>query len=69
MVSLPENIKTSVFNKGYLIRTRIEYAKSLLSLGSFSVAEVAAMSGYSDLSHFSREFSRRVGVSPSQYTE
>lgn len=58
-----------LFPKEYLIRLRIKYAKSLLNLGSFSVSEVAALTGYSDLAHFSREFSKRTGISPSAYTK
>ena len=53
--------------KEYMIRKRIEYAKDLLRSGNFSVSEVAALCGYAEPCHFSREFSRRVGVSPSQY--
>ena len=53
--------------KEYIIRRRMEYAKSLLQSESFTVSEVAALCGYSEPCHFSREFSRRVGVSPSRY--
>lgn len=53
--------------KEYVIQKRIEYAKSLLCSESFSVMEVAALCGYSEPCHFSREFLKRVGISPSQY--
>ena len=53
--------------KEYLIRMRIDYAKSLLASEQFSVGEVAALCGYAEPCHFSREFVRRVGVAPSQY--
>lgn len=53
--------------KEYIIQKRIEYAKNLLTLGDFSVSEVAVLCGYSEPCHFSREFSKRVGVSPQQY--
>lgn len=55
--------------KEYLIRMRIEYAKSLLLSEQFSVSEVAILCGYAEPCHFSREFSKRVGVSPNQYTK
>lgn len=55
--------------KEYLVRKRIEYAKQLLSSGQFAVNEVALMCGYSEPCHFSREFSRRVGMPPSRYGE
>lgn len=54
--------------KEYIILKRIEYAKALLSSGHFSVSEIGAMCGYSEPCHFSREFSRRVGISPSKYS-
>lgn len=53
--------------KEYLIRMRIEYAKSLLASGQFAVSEVAELCGYAEPCHFSREFLRRVGVAPSKY--
>lgn len=53
--------------KEYMIQKRIEYAKSLLLSRNFSVGEVAQMCGYAEPCHFSREFSKRTGMSPSQY--
>ncbi len=55
--------------KEYMIQKRIDYAKSLLKSGDFSVSEVGVLCGYSDPCHFSREFSRRVGISPKQYMD
>lgn len=53
--------------KEYMIRKRIDYAKQLLSSEQFSVTEVAELCGYSEPCHFSREFSKRVGVPPVEY--
>ena len=53
--------------KEYIIQKRIEYAKTLLSSGDFSVSEVSSLCGYAEPCHFSREFSKRVGISPVQY--
>ncbi len=53
--------------KEYIIQKRIEYAKMLLSTKDFSVSEVGILCGYTEPCHFSREFSKRVGVSPIQY--
>ena len=53
--------------KEYIIQKRIEYAKTLLSSGDFSVSEVSSLCGYAEPCHFSREFSKRVGVTPSQF--
>ena len=53
--------------KEYIIERRISYAKNLLASGDFSVGEVALLCGYGEPCHFSREFVRRVGLSPSEY--
>ena len=53
--------------KEYIIRKRIDYACQLLSFGELKVSQIALMCGYTEPCHFSREFFRRVGVSPSQY--
>ena len=53
--------------KEYMIQRRIEYAKTMLTSGDFSVSTVATLCGYAEPCHFSREFTKRVGISPSQY--
>ena len=53
--------------KEYLIQQRIEYAKSLLQSGNFTISETAVLCGYTEPCNFSREFARRVGITPSQY--
>ena len=53
--------------KEYIIRKRMEYAKLLLMLGDLEVSVIAELCGYGEPCHFSREFKRRFGVSPSDY--
>lgn len=53
--------------KEYIISLRINYARELLESGQFSVMEAAQMCGYGEQCHFSREFSKRVGKTPSSY--
>ena len=53
--------------KEYIIRARMEYARGLLELGELNVSRIAELSGYSEPCHFSREFKRRFGISPSEY--
>lgn len=55
--------------KAFLIRTRINLAKSLLADSAVPVARVAARVGYSDPAYFSRLFSSQVGMSPGVFRE
>lgn len=56
-----------VLPKEYIAKLREAKAKELLIYDSLPIADVAKLSGYSDACHFSREFKRRVGVSPQSY--
>jgi AraC-like DNA-binding protein len=51
----------------YLKRVRIARAQHLLIGSDASMAEVAATVGFADQFHFSREFKKQAGVSPSTY--
>lgn len=48
---------------------RLDQARTYLISSDWSVAEIAARTGYSSASIFSRNFRRRVGVSPSHYRQ
>ncbi|MFA5939527.1 MAG: AraC family transcriptional regulator ligand-binding domain-containing protein [Sinimarinibacterium sp.] len=50
-----------------LERQRIELARSVLEQGEASLADVAAMLGYSEQSSFGRAFKRWTGLAPQQY--
>jgi AraC-like DNA-binding protein len=50
----------------YLINCRLMKAKELL-LKNYSVDEVCDLTGYNNLSHFSRSFKQHTGRSPKQY--
>lgn len=61
--------KMGVSPKEYIIAMRIDYAKQLLASGQLSVGEVSGLCGYGEPCHFSREFTRRVGISPKRYSD
>ena len=55
----------SVFFKRY----KLNRAAQLLSERKYNVSEIADMTGFSTLSHFSTSFKKQFGVSPSEYTK
>ncbi|MBP7526374.1 MAG: AraC family transcriptional regulator [Syntrophorhabdaceae bacterium] len=50
----------------YLIQKRIDHARRLLSEG-LPITEVSLETGFADQSHFTRAFTRIVGVTPGRY--
>jgi AraC-like DNA-binding protein len=48
----------------YLVALRLERAKEMIESDSVTVSEVANAVGFGALSHFSRSFTQRFGVSP-----
>lgn len=53
----------------YIIKKRIEKAKSLLKLTNFKVGKIAAMVGYRDANYFTLAFKKHTGMSPIEYRE
>jgi AraC-like DNA-binding protein len=51
----------------YLIDIRMKHARYLLLDKNLSVAEISRRSGYEDVFHFSKQFKKRFGKSPSLY--
>jgi AraC-like DNA-binding protein len=51
----------------YINEMRLTRAKELLASGMYSVSEVAVLCGYTEACYFSREFKKRIGVSPKDY--
>lgn len=58
-------VQTGVGPARYLQQLRLRRARLLIERTFLSVKEVMALVGYSDPSHFSRDFRRVHGVSPS----
>jgi AraC family transcriptional regulator len=51
----------------YLVRTRVERAKTLLQDSRARVIDISAELGFADQSHFARTFRRLVGMPPRAY--
>ena len=59
--------KFGVSPREYIISKRLTYALQLIESGQFQISEIAAMCGYAEPCHFSREFKKKFGVSPAKY--
>lgn len=53
----------------YVLNTRINHAKSLLTESGIRVSDVAYQCGFSDPKYFSRCFKKLVGILPKEYAE
>ncbi len=52
-----------------LINIRIQQAKSMLSETQRSVSDIASALGYASATHFTRQFTKIVGISPLKYRQ
>jgi AraC-like DNA-binding protein len=55
--------------KAELLNARIDKAKYLLTNEALTINQIAQVSGFSDIYHFSRYFKKLCGCSPSQFRE
>lgn len=51
----------------WLINRRLEYSIALLKANAFTISQIAFESGFENVSHFSRAFKAKFGLSPTQY--
>ena len=64
------HIYTSIFQvspKQNLLNERMNQAKLLLQSQNYSIGEVASKVGYDNIYHFSKQFKKVVGMSPSEF--
>ncbi len=52
----------------YIQEKRLEKAAALILEGSSNVSEAAIKSGYTNMSHFSKEFKKKFGILPKKYS-
>ncbi len=55
--------------KQHILDLRIQKAKSLLTDTPLTVTAISESCGFSSIYHFSREFKKKNGITPSQYAE
>ncbi|MFW2490015.1 response regulator [Clostridium chromiireducens] len=53
----------------YIIRKRIQRAKSLLETTSMKTGKIATLVGYNDTNYFSLAFKKQTGMSPTEFRE
>lgn len=51
----------------YIRKLRIDKALQLLETSTYTLTEIAYLTGYSDQSHFTRIFKKQLGQNPSEY--
>ncbi len=74
LCGVSEDYLRKIFAKAYNT-SPLKYAKDLklthsaelIISGMYSISEAAQLSGYSDMSYFSREFKKHFGISPAEY--
>lgn len=54
---------------GYIRQLRLEFACREMGASDAPLCQIALAAGFSDQSHFTRMFKRRMGISPSKYRE
>ncbi len=53
--------------KKYIIQLKINHACELLRMEQYTVSQIAAMSGFSDVYFFSRQFKSYLGITPTAF--
>lgn len=62
-------ISTGLSPHQYIVKCRMEKAKTLLRCTNWTMYEIAIKSGYKNQSHFAKLFKEFVGVTPTQFRE
>ncbi|NLN49437.1 MAG: helix-turn-helix transcriptional regulator [Clostridiales bacterium] len=52
---------------GYLLDLRIEKSKKMIKANEYTITEISLICGFSSHSHFTTTFTKKVGMSPTEY--
>ncbi len=58
---------TGVPAKDFLLKQRINYSKTLLAKNTYTIAEIALICGFSDVTKFDIQFKKQIRLTPKQY--
>lgn len=58
---------TGISTQKYILNLRLEQAKKLLKTSSFTITDIALMSGFNNSNYFSTTFKKEIGMSPNEY--
>lgn len=61
--------KFNVSPKKYIIQLKLDYACELLKTKIYSVTTISALCGFDDVSFFSRQFKKYMGITPSDFAK
>lgn len=61
--------ETGLYFSDYLNHIRVKQGEHLLLTTDYSITDIAAKVGYSDMTYFSQIFKKRTGVSPAKYRQ
>jgi AraC-like DNA-binding protein len=53
----------------WLLNKRLEYSSVLIRNNNMSISQIVFESGFEDISHFSRSFKTKFGISPTQFRQ
>jgi AraC-like DNA-binding protein len=61
--------KYGISPKKFIIQLKINHASELLTLGRYSITEIAELCNFSNVYFFSRQFKEYMGITPTEFSE
>ncbi|WP_208588564.1 helix-turn-helix domain-containing protein [Gracilibacillus suaedae] len=62
-------LEVGVNIRDYILQSKIDEAKSLISLTDYSLLKISTLLNFNDQSYFTKTFRKHVGLTPKQYKE